>query len=80
MGINIKSYSFFFCENMNNKILNSPNLNLPTYPNEPVYIPDMLVAIVALKACDKLHGNKYESTVSSWIEKAKNNVSSVNSE
>lgn len=60
------------CDNMNRKILNSPNLNVPTYPNEPVYIPDMLVAIVALKAYDIMHGDVYESTISAWIENAKN--------
>lgn len=59
------------CENMNKKILNSPNLNLPTYPNEPTYIPDMLVAIVALKSYDRLHGNNYELTIISWIDNAK---------
>lgn len=60
------------CDNMNKKIMDSPNMNVPTYPNEPVYIPDMLVAIVALKAYDQLHGNEYESTVSAWIENARN--------
>lgn len=36
------------CETINRRILASPNLNLPTYPEEPIYIPDMMVAIVAL--------------------------------
>lgn len=54
------------CETMNRRILANPNLNLPTYPDEPVYIPDMMVAIVALHK----HGG-YDSTVSKWLEKAK---------
>lgn len=55
------------CETMNRRILNSDFLNLPTYPIEGIYLPDMLVAIVAL------HQNgKYASTVDKWLEKAKN--------
>ena len=36
------------CKTMNRRILNSDSMNLPTYPGESIYIPDMLVAIVAL--------------------------------
>jgi hypothetical protein len=36
------------CECMNRRLLQSPGLNLATYPGEPIYVPDMLVAIVAL--------------------------------
>lgn len=61
------------CENMDKKITSSPNLNVPTYPNEPVYMPDMLVAIVALKAYGRMHDHEYESTVSAWTEAARKN-------
>lgn len=55
---------------MNRRILQSPSLNLPTYPGEFIYVPDMLVAIVALSDyarqyngksnyCEEL-GNAYE--------------------
>lgn len=54
------------CETMNRRIMQSPNLNLPTYPDEPVYIPDMLVAIVALYR----NGN-FNSCVDEWIRRAK---------
>lgn len=54
------------CETMNRRILNSKTLNIPTYPNEGIYFPDMLVAIVAL------HQNgKYSDTVNKWLTKAK---------
>lgn len=59
------------CEAMNRRILNSPSMNLETYPNEPIYIPDMLVAIVALNQYAKQHNGKYATTVKSWIRKAK---------
>lgn len=60
------------CEAMNRRILDSKIMNLPTYPNEPIYIPDMLVAIVALNQYADLYDNKYYSTVKCWINKAKN--------
>lgn len=59
------------CEAMNRRILNSTSMNLETYPNEPIYIPDMLVAIVALNQYAKQHNRKYATTVTSWIKKAK---------
>ena len=59
------------CRTMNRRILQSPILNLPTYPDEPVYVPDMLVAIVALSNYSRLNNGKYSTTVEKWIEKAK---------
>lgn len=59
------------CETMNRRILQSPVLNIPTYPNEPVYVPDMMVAIVALSDYSRLNDNKYSSTVKKWIYRAK---------
>ena len=60
-----------FCKAMNRRIINSPILNLPTYPYESIYIPDMLVAIVALSDYAKLNNGKYQETVDAWIRKAK---------
>lgn len=59
------------CEAMNRRILKSPVLNIPTYPGEPVYVPDMMVAIAALSDYAELNGGKYASTVSNWIDRAK---------
>lgn len=58
------------CKAMNNRICQSSILNAPTYPGECVYIPDMLVAIVALSNYAHQCGGKYQSTVDKWIEKA----------
>ena len=59
------------CATMNRRMLDSEALNLPTYPGELIYVPDMLVAIVALnKYADMYHG-KYRSTVSQWMSMAK---------
>lgn len=56
------------CSAMNRRIMNRKAYNLETYPDEPIYIPDMLVAIIALKH----YGSKYDSTVKAWVEKARN--------
>jgi len=58
------------CMTMNHRILLSKGLNLPTYPNESVYIPDMLVAIVALEKFADMNKGKFRSTVKRWINKA----------
>jgi hypothetical protein len=59
------------CETMNRRLCQSRGFNLPTYPNEPIYIPDMLVAIVALDKYADLSGGTYRSTVYRWVERAK---------
>lgn len=59
------------CDAMNRRILESPSLNIETYPGECIYVPDMLVAIVALHRFASFNHGKYESTVQNWIEKAK---------
>ena len=46
------------CRSMNRRIRQNPIMNLPTYPGESIYIPDMLVAIVAgstIRWFDKSH-------------------------
>lgn len=58
------------CKAMNRRICQSPIFNAPTYPGECIYIPDMLVAIVALSNYAHQYGGKYQSTVDKWIEKA----------
>ena len=59
------------CNAMNRRILQSPILNIPTYPAEPVYVPDMMVAIVALSDYAVLNDGKYSSTVKQWLHRAK---------
>lgn len=59
------------CETMNRRILQSPNLNLPTYPDECIYVPDMLVAIVALANYSRMYQGRYDETVGQWLAMAK---------
>lgn len=59
------------CKAMYKRISNSSILNIPTYPQEPIYIPDMLVAIVALNIYNKLYDGKYQDLINKWMNKAK---------
>ena len=59
------------CKAMNRRIRQSPIMNLPTYPGESIYIPDMLVAILALNNYASQYNGEYYSTVKLWIERAK---------
>ena len=62
---------YSLCKAMNRRIRQSPNLNLPTYPDESIYLPDMLVAIVALSNYSHQNHDEYTTTVKMWVEKAK---------
>lgn len=59
------------CKTMNRRILRSPTMNLPTYPGEPVYMPDMMVAIIALSDYAQLNNHRYAATVDRWMNRAK---------
>lgn len=59
------------CRAMDCRIRQSPSLNLPTYPGEGIYVPDMLVAIVALANYSRQHNGEYAATVNQWTERAK---------
>lgn len=49
----------------------SGEIDLQFQGDEPIYVPDMFVAIVALSDYAKLNNKKYATTVNLWIEKAK---------
>ena len=70
-GDNYNALHDSLCEAMNHRILKSECMNLPTYPGEDIYIPDMLVAIVALTDYAQLNNGKYQNTVNRWIQRAK---------
>ena len=61
------------CEAMNRRLVASEGFNLPTYPGEAIYVPDMLVAIVALDKYADMNQGKYRSTVQKWVKKAQTN-------
>lgn len=59
------------CYTLNRRMLDAESLNLPTYPDEPIYVPDMLVAVVALAHYAELNHGRHQDTVDNWIQKAK---------
>lgn len=59
------------CRAMYRRISDSPILNIPTYPFEQIYIPDMLVAIVALNIYSKIYNGRYQDLVQKWMDTAK---------
>lgn len=62
---------YLLCKEMNRRIRQSPILNLPTYPDECIYVPDMLVAIVALENYSRQYNGEFSETVTMWLERAK---------
>lgn len=59
------------CSTLHRRMLQSPDLNLPSFPDCTVFLPDMLVTLVALSNYGKLYGNLYTDTISLWLSKAK---------
>lgn len=54
------------CEALNRRMLKSHDLNIPTFSNGIVFIPDMIPAIIALNNYSKLYDDRYASTVERW--------------
>lgn len=61
------------CETMARRIMDSPNINLPTFPGAEIFVPDMLVAIVALANYARLNDGKYQDVVDAWLANMKAN-------
>ena len=56
------------CKAMNRRMTSRENLCLETYPGENIYIPDVLVAVVALSYYSEQHNGKYHKTVEKWVD------------
>lgn len=60
------------CEALNRRMhLSHYDLNLLSFPRKPIWLPDMLVTIVALKNYSLLYNGKYGDTVEAWLRNAK---------
>ena len=59
------------CEALHRRMLAAPDLNLKTFPDTPIFIPDMMVTIVALNNYAQLYDGKYADIVQRWLDKAK---------
>lgn len=59
------------CQSLHRNMLLSPDLNLRSFPDTPIFLPDMLYTIVALHNYEQLYGSgKYQDALSRWLEKA----------
>jgi len=47
------------------------DLNLLSFPRKQIWIPDMLVTLVALKNYGRLFDSRYEDTIQAWLKNAK---------
>lgn len=61
------------CSAMNRRMTSRENLCLETYPGEVIYIPDVLVAVVALSYYSEQNNGKYHSTVEKWVDVVRTN-------
>ena len=61
------------CEAMARRLKSSQNFNVTTFPGSTVFIPDVLVAIVALSNYAKLNGGNYGDVVNGWLANMKAN-------
>lgn len=61
------------CATLHKRMKESHALNLPTYPGEPIYVPDMLVTLVALSNLTWQCDDRYQSTINEWLKKQKRN-------
>lgn len=59
------------CEALHRRMLASPDLNLMSFPNGIVFLPDMLVTLVALTNYGHLYDDRYAATVRRWVDKAR---------
>ncbi len=60
------------CDSLNRRMLQSYDLNLPSFPNGVVFLPDMMFCILALKDYGFSNDGEYDDTVKSWLHMAKN--------
>lgn len=60
------------CETLNRRMLESKHdLNLLSFPRKPIWLPDMLVTLVALRNYGRMYDGKYDDTINRWLTNAK---------
>lgn len=60
------------CDTLNRRMLASHDLNLPSFPNGVIFLPDMMFAGLALKDYDSICGETYHDTLHKWLYNLKN--------
>ncbi len=62
------------CETLHRRMLKAKYMNLPSFPNGIVFLPDMMFAIVALNNFAKFNNGKYADTVNRWLDSTRENL------
>ena len=60
------------CDTLNRRMLASHDLNLPSFPNGVIFLPDMMFAGLALKDYDSICGETYHDTLHKWLYNLRN--------
>lgn len=55
------------CDTLNRRMLASHDLNLPSFPNGVIFLPDMMFPGLALRDYDSIYGETYHSTIYKWL-------------
>lgn len=59
------------CQSLHRNMLVSPDLNLRSFPNTPIFLPDMLYTLVAFHNYELIyHNGIYSETFHQWMKKA----------
>lgn len=65
------------CDTLQRRMLAVPDLNLPSFPNGIIFLPDMMFVGMAFKDYDTIHGKVghsrglYAATLAKWVEELK---------
>lgn len=59
------------CSTLARRMEQSHDLNLPSFPNGIVFLPDMLVSLIALRNYGRIFENRYENLIERWLSNAK---------
>lgn len=59
------------CDTLARRMRQSKDLNLPSFPNRIVFLPDMMFALIALKNYGQLCKGRYDDLIDDWLRRAK---------
>lgn len=59
------------CDTLNRRMLAAYALNLPSFPNGIIFLPDMMFAGLALNDYDSICGETYQTTITKWLDNLK---------
>lgn len=62
------------CEGINNRIVGSKDMNVVSFTNNIVFLSDMVQAVLVLQRYSKHFDNRYQDTVTRWMEMAKSKL------